>query len=92
VQAFGIHVDDHGGDVFAGCNVDPAPGDHVEPDVVALAVGYNRPIDESSVRAAPSLVIEVSSPSTRSYGLADRRALYERHGVRPRSETVTAAR
>lgn len=53
VQALGIWVDEHGGQVVGTANVDPAPGDHVDPDVVPLD-GVLRPT------AFPGLEIPVA--------------------------------
>lgn len=53
----------------------------VEPDVVALAPRDLHRIQGLKVEGPPTLVIEISSPSNRGYGLLEKRALYERFGV-----------
>ena len=80
-QYFMNHTDEHGGVVYPGANVDPAVGDHVEPDVVALRAGYDGPMDDLSILGPPDLLVEVSSPSTKRYDLMKKRPLYERHRV-----------
>ncbi len=74
--------DEHGGEVYPGANVDPLPGTHFEPDVVGI--GSQRPVDSDGLRifSPPDLLVEVSSPSTRSYDLDVKHPEYERHGVR----------
>ena len=74
-------TDERGGEVFPGANVDPAVGEHMEPDVVFLGPDFAGAANERSVLAAPDLVVEVSSPSTRRYDLGDKRLWYERQGV-----------
>jgi Uma2 family endonuclease len=52
----------------------------VQPDLVVVC-DEAKLIDEG-VRGAPDLVIEVLSPSTAYRDFTDKRALYEKHGVR----------
>lgn len=67
----------------------PAPTDVVfsddtvvEPDVVALSADAARHlVNPAHVDVTPTLVVEVSSPSTRRLDLIAKRALYEREGV-----------
>ena len=50
----------------------------LEPDVLVARVSD---IGEKNVPAAPVLVVEVLSPSTRRYDMLLKRAAYEEHGV-----------
>ena len=66
----------------------PAPADVyfgdtnvVEPDVLFVLAGNVERIEPAFVRAAPDIVVEVSSPSTRRLELVRKRELYERFGV-----------
>lgn len=79
---FLAYVDEHGGAVF------PAPTDVffaedtvVEPDVVVVRGDHLDRLEERFVRAAPDVVVEVASPTTRRLDLIRKRALYEREGV-----------
>jgi Uma2 family endonuclease len=78
----GSYAREHGGQVF------PAPTDVyfsdinvVEPDVLFVRAENLAKIEKSFVRAAPDLVVEVSSPSTRRLELVRKRELYERFAV-----------
>lgn len=54
----------------------------VEPDVVALSPDAARNLaNPAHVDVTPTLLVEVSSPSTRRLDLIAKRALYEREGV-----------
>lgn len=77
-----VYAREHGGRVF------PAPTDVffsdtsvVEPDVLFVGADHLERLEERFVRAAPDLVIEISSPSTRKLELVRKRELYERFGV-----------
>lgn len=52
----------------------------VQPDLAVVCNGAK--IDEAGCRGAPDWIIEILSPSTASKDLKNKRALYERHGVR----------
>lgn len=81
-SAFLDHVDEHGGDVFpAPIDVFFADDTVLEPDVVVVAVADLRVVEEKLLRGAPSLVVEVSSPSTRRTDQVRKRRVYEREGV-----------
>ncbi|CAN5265536.1 Uma2 family endonuclease [soil metagenome] len=76
------YVKSHGGKVF------PAPTDVffsdtnvVEPDVLFVRAEHASKVEKNFVRAAPDVVVEVSSPSTRRFELIRKRELYERFGV-----------
>ncbi|MEX1164392.1 MAG: Uma2 family endonuclease [Nitriliruptor sp.] len=69
----------HGGWALPGGNVDLADDTHLEPDVIFLAPG--RPLPDELAHTDPDLVVEVSSPSTRSYDTGIKRARYARSGV-----------
>ncbi|MGH8930330.1 MAG: Uma2 family endonuclease [Egibacteraceae bacterium] len=70
----------HGGEVFPGCNVDPALDTHFEPDVVFVRPGREVG-DVLSLTEPPDLVVEVSSPSTKRYDLGVKRDRYGQFGI-----------
>lgn len=77
-----LYARNHGGKVY------PAPTDVffaddtvVEPDVVYVGPDHLDRLEESFIRSAPDIVIEVSSPTTRRLELTRKRDLYEHHGV-----------
>lgn len=73
---------DHGGQVLASrCGVYFSETHFVEPDVVFLTADHVGRIMEPYLRAAPDLVVEVSSPTTRRQDILTKRGLYEEHGV-----------
>jgi Uma2 family endonuclease len=79
---FNLHAREHGGEVL------PAPYDVyfsetnvVEPDVLFVTVEHVERLEEKYIRAAPDIVVEVSSPSTRRLELSRKKDLYERFGV-----------
>ena len=55
--------------------------DVVEPDLVYLVREHRDQIEKLFVRGAPDIVVEVSSPSTRTLDLRRKRDLYEHNGV-----------
>jgi Uma2 family endonuclease len=71
-------VADHGGAVYAGVNVDLADDTHLEPDVA-----YARSEDTTGLafREPPELIVEVSSPSTRSFDLGAKKDRYAAAGI-----------
>lgn len=72
----------HGGRVFvAPLDVFFSDDNVVEPDVLFLRPEHTGRVEEKVVRGAPDVVVEVSSPSTRSLELVRKRELHERHGV-----------
>lgn len=75
------YTDEHGGEAASQPGVKRDDENYVEPDVV-LVTGAAVPADQQRfVEAPPSLVVEVSSPSTRTYDLVDKRGWYEREGI-----------
>ena len=52
----------------------------VQPDI--LVVCDNEKLDDKGCRGAPDLAIEILSPSTASKDCIQKRALYEKHGVK----------
>lgn len=52
----------------------------VQPDI--LVVCDERKLDDKGCRGGPDLIIEILSPSTASRDCIQKRALYEKHGVR----------
>jgi len=71
----------HGGLMLPEYNNDYSDSTHVEPDAGFLLPGHYDRLSKMGVAGAPDLVIEVSSPSTRSHDRIRKRALYEREGV-----------
>ena len=53
----------------------------VQPDIVYVAVDRLAIVSERGVEGAPSLAVEVVSPSTRQRDREAKRELYARHGV-----------
>lgn len=53
----------------------------VEPDVLFIRAEHSERVEKKFIRAAPDVVVEVSSPSTRRLELVRKRELYERFGV-----------
>jgi Uma2 family endonuclease len=72
---FGEWVEAHGGQIFPGVNVEFDQHTHLEPDLAVLAPGRETG-DVYSLVEAPDLVVEVSSPSTKSYDLGVKRERY----------------
>lgn len=71
----------HGGLMLPEYNNDYSDTTHVEPDGGFLLPGHLDRLSKMGVGGPPDLVIEVSSPSTRSHDRIRKRALYEREGV-----------
>lgn len=76
------HVDRHGGGrVFvAPLDVYLPSGDVVEPDVIYVAAGHGARV-ERDIHGAPTLLVEVVSPSNPERDRLVKRQLYERNGV-----------
>ncbi len=70
-------------------------GTYVIPDLVFISREREETIGEANIEAAPDLVVEILSPSTRRNDLLIKRTLYARIGVReywliePATQTVT---
>lgn len=84
-----------GGEVFfAPMDVRLADETVVQPDVLYVAPDRADRIQEQEIDGAPTLIIEVASPSTSHLDAFDKKQLYEAHGVReywivdPDTETV----
>ncbi len=72
----------HGGDVFvAPTDVYLANDNVVEPDVLFVDRANLPKVEEQLVRGAPSVVVEVSSPSNRRVEIVRKLELYQRFGV-----------
>lgn len=76
-------ADPHGALVLLGPTDVRFTADTVlEPDVLVLSAATAARLDDDrAVTLVPDLVVEVSSPSTRSHDLVRKRRVYERHGV-----------
>jgi Uma2 family endonuclease len=72
-------AEQHGGTVYAGVNVDLAEDTHLEPDVV---FSYDEDLSGEGFVDAPELVIEISSPSTRTFDLGEKKDRYAAEGCR----------
>ena len=71
------------GEVFdAPIDVHLAPGSVVQPDLVVLRPRNRSIVGEKKLTGVPDLVIEILSPSSRSYDRRTKRQRYERAGVR----------
>ena len=82
VVAFRTHARRHGGRAFVGpTDVLFGPHDVVAPDLVYLAQDRLHLIGEKNISGAPSLVVEVLSPSTHRIDRGKKRALYARQYV-----------
>ncbi|MGH8900664.1 MAG: Uma2 family endonuclease [Egibacteraceae bacterium] len=76
------YAEDRGGLAFqAPTDVYFAEDTVVVPDVLYVRPEHLSRVEERFVRSAPDLVVEVSSPSTRSLDSGRKRALYEWVGV-----------
>ena len=72
----------HGGEALAGpFDIKLSERDVVEPDVLFFREETRARIEQRFAPVAPDLVVEVSSPSTRSRDLRQKRDLYEQHGA-----------
>jgi Uma2 family endonuclease len=56
--------------------------DVVEPDLIAIREDRMHIYRENPVTAAPDIVVEIVSPSSKRYDEVTKRALYAAHGVR----------
>lgn len=89
-------VDEHGlGDVYlAPLDVVFDEYDVLQPDLLFVSSARRSIIGEDNVTAAPDLVVEILSPSTRGYDRDEKRRVYARFGVKevwlfePRDNTV----
>lgn len=100
LQALANHLDATGvGEVFiAPFDVVLSPFDVVVPDLIYLSPDRMRALTSKNLQGAPSLVVEILSPSTRGRDLRAKRELYEREDVReywvvdPDADTVAVYR
>ncbi len=76
------HADRFGGKAF-GSDVDIVLGDQnvVIPDVIYIGPDRMQTIGQKAVFGAPSLIVEVLSPSTQHVDRGKKRAIYARFGV-----------
>lgn len=81
-RAFGDYARAHGGEAFASI-LDTRLGEHdiVEPDVLYVAPDRLDIEAERFLTGAPTIVVEVLSPSSRRYDRVTKRRLYARSGV-----------
>lgn len=71
---------ERGGEAFADAGVEVA-GQQLVPDVVLMGPERAAEIDKDGFHVAPDLVVEVTSPGTRSLDLHEKRDIYESLGV-----------
>lgn len=76
-----IELTGHGEVFNAPTDVVLSDIDVVVPDIFVVLAGNSSIIGEKNIRGAPDLVIEITSPSTKSRDLELKRRLYEKHGV-----------
>jgi Uma2 family endonuclease len=82
ILRLGAHCESHGGEVLpAPFDVYFSDIDVVEPDVLYVRPENVGRFEPRLIRSAPDLVVEVSSPTTRSLDQGRKRELYERFGV-----------
>lgn len=76
------YAEEAGGKAY-GSNVEVRlpPGSAVVPDVIFVRSDHLDRLSFQRMEAAPDLVVEVSSPSTRLRDLSVKRDLYERHQI-----------
>ena len=81
-RALGEYADDAGGQVY-GSDVDIVLSGHnvVVPDVVYIARDRLETIGKKAVHGAPSLLVEVLSPSTQHVDRGKKRDIYARFGL-----------
>lgn len=71
---------EHGGDAFAGSGIEVS-GQRLIPDVAFLGSQRRGELDEDGFHVPPDLVVEVTSPGSRSLDLHEKREIYESIGV-----------
>ncbi|MGH8902475.1 MAG: Uma2 family endonuclease [Egibacteraceae bacterium] len=71
----------HGSEACTEPGLRSSERDEVSPDVVLVSADALARMDPKRVDVTPALVVEVSSPSTRSFDLVRKRALYERDQI-----------
>jgi Uma2 family endonuclease len=81
MRCLAAYQDAHGGLALPVYNNDFSNTTHLEPDAAFVLPEHLDRVRRSGVRGAPDLVVEVSSPSTRSHDRIRKRAVYEREGV-----------
>ncbi len=82
VGALLAYAREHGGEVVPGpFDVRVSEQDVLQPDLIFVRADHLDRLEDRFVRAAPDLVVEVSSPSTRTLDLTRKKELYERFGV-----------
>ena len=80
---------------FAPLDVRLAENTVVQPDLIVSPFGSRPVLTEARVEGAPSLAVEIISPSTSDYDRVAKRDLYARYGVPeywlvdPDAETIT---
>jgi len=65
----------------APCDVQLTESDIVQPDIIVVLQAKIRKITPTKIKCVPDLLIEILSPSTRTYDNTDKKQLYEREKV-----------
>lgn len=73
-------VERHGGEAFTGLGVEMG-GHQLAPDVAFIGPERVAELDEDGFHVPPDLVVEVTSPGTRSLDLTEKAAIYAELGV-----------
>ncbi|MBA2755614.1 MAG: Uma2 family endonuclease [Chloroflexia bacterium] len=67
---------------FAPLDVRLGPHDIVEPDLLLVTGSRRHIVEKAYLTAAPDLLIEIVSPSSRRRDRGEKMALYASHGIR----------
>ena len=94
------YVEEHGLGIVLSAPLDVILGDHdiLVPDLVFVSEGRMEILEKRGATAAPDLVVEILSPSTKGRDRNEKRAIYERYRVPaywvvdPEAQTVTVHR
>ena len=71
------------GEVFyAPIDVYFSEADTFQPDIIFIAKHRRHIIGDKKIEGAPDLVVEILSPTTAAYDRNQKKAIYERHGVK----------
>lgn len=82
-QSLANHLDAHGGGevLLAPLDVVLSESDVVQPDLLFVATERSYVLTEANVQGAPTIAVEIASPSSTRMDRVLKRDLYGRHGV-----------